>query len=68
MAQMRGHQHQVGLSPPLTPVSFPREANRAMSVSCGPLGTSLTQEILSSLGLADKVLAAGTSEVYFCTQ
>ncbi|XP_034355368.1 annexin A9 [Arvicanthis niloticus] len=31
-----------------------------MSVSCGPLGTSLTQEILSSLGLADKTAAWGT--------
>lgn len=31
-----------------------------MSVSCGPLGTSLTQEVLSSLGLADKTAAWGT--------
>ncbi|XP_028645665.1 annexin A9 [Grammomys surdaster] len=31
-----------------------------MSVSCGPLGTSLTQEILSSLGLANKTAAWGT--------
>ncbi|EDL85718.1 rCG51889, isoform CRA_a [Rattus norvegicus] len=31
-----------------------------MSVSCGPLGTSLTQEILRSLGLADKTAAWGT--------
>ncbi|XP_055459647.1 annexin A9 [Psammomys obesus] len=31
-----------------------------MSVSCGILGTSLTQEILSSLGLANKTAAWGT--------
>ncbi|GAB1287840.1 Annexin A9 [Apodemus speciosus] len=31
-----------------------------MSESCGPLGTSLTQDILSSLGLADKTAAWGT--------
>ncbi|XP_051012843.1 annexin A9 [Acomys russatus] len=31
-----------------------------MSVSCGTLGTSLTQEILSSLGLANKTAAWGT--------
>lgn len=35
-----------------------------MSVSSGPIGASLTQEILSSLGLANKVLAVGTSETY----
>lgn len=34
-----------------------------MSVSSGPIGASLTQEILSSLGLANKVLAVGTSEM-----
>lgn len=66
---MRVYQHtQVGHSPQLTPVSLRREASGAMSESCGPLGTSLTQDILSSLGLADKVLAVGTSEMYLCTQ
>lgn len=68
-APIRGHQHtQVGYSSQLTPVSFRREASCSMSVSCGPLGTSLTQEILRSLGLADKVWTAGTSEMYLCTQ
>lgn len=44
----------------LAPVSLPGAAHCTMSVTSGKTGPSLTQEILSHLGLASKVGAAGT--------
>lgn len=43
---------------PLSWVPFPRAASGAMSVTSEKTGRSLTQEILSHLGLAHKVGAA----------
>ena len=49
----------------LAAVSLRREASCTMSVTNGKTGLSLTQEILSHLGLAKKVGAAGTVGTIF---